>query len=74
MKILTDSIVPIRHRLHKRLRYIIGVDATLQPPWGIIMSGAGAIVLVSLLASLAPALGAAMSKPLTLLSMGRAAA
>ena len=53
-------------------RVITGYVPPISIPWRIIAWGAGSVVLISLLASLGPALSAARSEPLTLLQAGRA--
>jgi len=53
-------------------RYLLGYVTRMTPPWPMIALGSGIILVVSLLASLWPAISAARSQPLTLLQSGRA--
>jgi putative ABC transport system permease protein len=52
-------------------RYLLGYVTPMKPPWPMIGLGTGIILMVSILASLWPATGAARSQPLTLLQSGR---
>jgi putative ABC transport system permease protein len=51
----------------------VGIKPPMVIPFARILVGAGVLMLVSILASLAPAIGAARSEPLSLLQAGRAA-
>jgi len=53
---------------------IIGYNAPLIIPWPMISVGAGLVMLVSIVASIAPAISVARSEPLALLQSGRAGA
>jgi putative ABC transport system permease protein len=53
---------------------VLGYAPAMQVPWGIVGCGCGALVVVSLLASLWPAAGVALAQPLELLQAGRASA
>jgi putative ABC transport system permease protein len=55
-------------------RVVVGYIAPVAVPWAIIFVGTGAVMVVSVLASLWPAISVARSEPLTLLQAGRAAA
>jgi putative ABC transport system permease protein len=55
-------------------QYLLGYVAELRIPWRMVGLGAGIVMVVSLLASLWPALHVARSEPLALLQSGRAAA
>jgi putative ABC transport system permease protein len=54
-------------------RITIGYVPPVQIPWTIVLSGAAAIVLISVLASLWPAWSVSRAEPLSLLQAGRAA-
>src|SRR5439155_5096196 len=54
-------------------RVTIGYVPPVAVPWGIIGAGAGAIMLISIGASLLPAWGVSRAEPLSLLQAGRAA-
>jgi putative ABC transport system permease protein len=56
------------------LAMTIGHEPPLSVPWRVIGIGAGAVIAVSVLASLTSALGVARREPLSLLQAGRAAA
>ena len=55
-------------------RIVVGFDAPIRVPWSIVGLGVGAVVLISLLASLFPAWRTSRTEPLSLLQAGRAAA
>jgi putative ABC transport system permease protein len=55
-------------------RILTGYHPTMNVPWAIIFVGTGAVMVISLLASLWPAISVARSEPLSLLQAGRAAA
>jgi putative ABC transport system permease protein len=55
-------------------RIVTGYHPPVAVPWGIIGTGAGAVIVVSVLASLWPAMHVAKTEPLRLLQAGRAAA
>lgn len=54
-------------------RGVVGFVPPLVVPWDVIAYGAGAVLALALLASLAPAIGVARRDPLALLSAGRGA-
>lgn len=54
-------------------RWLIGGDAPLVLPWGILAIGVAVVMLVSLVAAIVPALSVAGDEPLALLQAGRAA-
>jgi putative ABC transport system permease protein len=53
-------------------RIIIGYAPPILVPWGIVLGGSGAIMVIALLASLWPAWGVTRTEPLALLQAGRA--
>jgi putative ABC transport system permease protein len=53
---------------------ITGYAPPIAVPWPVIFAGIGAVLVISIAASLWPALSAARSEPLTLLQAGRASA
>jgi putative ABC transport system permease protein len=55
-------------------RIVTGYYPPLAIPWGIIIAGTATVMVISLIASLGPAIGVARSEPLSLLQAGRAAA
>lgn len=55
------------------LLVMVGYDPPFTIPWGMIGIGAGAVMAISILAGLWPAVSVARSEPLTLLQAGRAA-
>ncbi len=59
---------------HELSDIAIGFLPPISVPWGIISVGVGVVMLVSLLASVGPAVGVSRTDPLTLLQAGRAAA
>ena len=59
---------------HQIWAITIGYEPMFAVPWWIVGIGAGVIVIVAILASLAPALSVAREEPLSLLQAGRAAA
>lgn len=54
-------------------RRLLGYVTELALPWGMLATGVGIVMAVSLLASLWPAVAVARTQPLTLLQSGRAA-
>jgi putative ABC transport system permease protein len=54
-------------------RITIGYVPPTVVPWGIVLGGAGAVMVISLLASLIPAWSVSRTEPLSLLQAGRAA-
>ena len=64
--LMTDS--------HELSRIFTGMHPPIAVPWEIIGFGAGLVVVISLLASLWPAIHVARTEPLELLQAGRAAA
>ncbi|MGB7161138.1 MAG: FtsX-like permease family protein, partial [Tepidisphaeraceae bacterium] len=52
----------------------IGVSPPLVIPWGIVWTGTGIVMAISILASLWPAVSVARAEPLSLLQAGRASA
>ena len=52
---------------------IVGYGPPIVIPWGIISVGLAVVMLISILASLGPAINVARSEPLELLQAGRAA-
>lgn len=59
---------------HKLSDIAIGFLPPFSVPWGIVSVGVGVVMLVSLLASIGPALAVSRTEPLDLLQAGRAAA
>jgi putative ABC transport system permease protein len=55
-------------------RVVTGYNPPVAVPWPIIAIGTAAVMAISLVASVGPAVGVARSEPLTLLQAGRAAA
>jgi putative ABC transport system permease protein len=53
---------------------VTGYAPPIAVPWRIILAGAGAVLVISIAASVWPALSAARAEPLTLLQAGRASA
>jgi putative ABC transport system permease protein len=53
---------------------VIGHSPPIAVPWGIVLTGAGVVMLITLGASLWPAISAARAEPLKLLQAGRASA
>jgi putative ABC transport system permease protein len=51
----------------------IGYNPPVRVPWGMIGIGVGAVIVVSVVASVVPAIGVARKSPLSLLQAGRAA-
>ena len=52
---------------------LLGFRPSMQIPWDMVFIGAGVVMLISLLASLLPALSVSRSEPLELVQAGRAA-
>jgi putative ABC transport system permease protein len=59
---------------HRLWSIILGYAPPMYLPWGIICIGGAVVMVVSILASIGPALGVAREEPLSLLQAGRAAA
>jgi putative ABC transport system permease protein len=59
---------------HQLWGVILGYAPPVYLPWGIISLGGGVVMIVSIGASVGPALGVAREEPLSLLQAGRAAA
>jgi putative ABC transport system permease protein len=59
---------------HQLYVVLFGYAPAMRIPWYIILTGAGAVMLVSIVASLGPAVRVARQEPLALLQAGRAAA
>lgn len=55
-------------------RLVMGFEPPLAIPWTILGIGVGVVMLISILASLIPAISVARAQPLSLLQAGRAAA
>jgi putative ABC transport system permease protein len=55
-------------------RIVTGYYPPMAVPWGIVSIGTAAVMVISLIASLGPAVGVARTEPLSLLQAGRAAA
>jgi len=53
-------------------RTVLGYSPAMVVPWRVLVGGSAAVMLVALLASLWPAIGAAYAEPLDLLQAGRA--
>jgi putative ABC transport system permease protein len=59
---------------HELGRMVVGYKPPASIPWAFIALGVGIVMLISILASLGPAIGVSRSQPLDLLQAGRAAA
>lgn len=53
---------------------VTGYAPPIVVPWGIVLVGVGSVLLISLLASLGPAIQVAVAEPLSLLQAGRSSA